>query len=224
MWYQAFPTLKEIARKKAEEEEEEEEEEDDDDEEKEGEDEEGGSNMSVEEGGEAGLGGRKRRNKKKRKRRKRRKVSEVSMLLSDDEEEEEEDEEEEEEEDEEEDEEEEEEVGAGTRKPVQADPDKDDVNTAIRGLIVLSRLGLPSSTLAADVRAYLEEGPLKAKDFFRFHPRPRGEGWASSRIALPRERPAFALAEAVDVSFYAGKVGMDLGATAQEIVPLLKVI
>jgi len=195
--------LKEIARKKAEEEEEEEEE--------------GSLSTSVEEGGEGEmLGGKK--GKHKRKRRRERKSSEMSLLLSDDEKED-----EGEREDEGEDEDEDEEEGERMLKSVQADPDKDDVNTAIRGLIVLSRLGLPSSTLAAGVRAYLLNGPLKAKDFFRFHPRPRGEGWASSRISLPKMRPAFALAEAVDVSFYAGKVGMDLGATAQEIVPLLKV-
>ena len=38
---------------------------------------------------------------------------------------------------------------------------------------------------------------------------------------LPRHRPAFALAEAIDVSFYAGRAGVDLGATAEEVIPLL---
>jgi hypothetical protein len=38
---------------------------------------------------------------------------------------------------------------------------------------------------------------------------------------FPKHRPAFALAEAIDVSFYAGRAGVDLGAAAEEVIPLL---
>lgn len=61
---------------------------------------------------------------------------------------------------------------ANTHNP---QPDKDDINTAIRGLCVLTQLGLPTARLAKEVKEHLEAGVLQVGSchYVKFaHPRP----------------------------------------------------